>query len=296
MKKIYIIICLLLSTNYVYSDFLICDSWNINISKNNTYEICEWWYKNTDLIKINSFTGDFIHLNSWNFWNIVNEKTYDLNFIIPSYFLNNIKTIITNNNPYYNNEIWYYGQFNVDKDLMSKYDLVKWFFSINLKTKITNDLPIFSNDLWFFWDIVILKNVNWLIDSNEAWLLVNSNSWSIFINSNSWTLSTMIKTNTIMTYKKFYFELFKKYSTINTNEYNNFLNKLVDYLLKDLYYIDNPIISDIEIKRIEFYIEKSDFRQKMEKLSNNFYVIDNEFKKTDDDYKKYFLLDYLLNN
>lgn len=302
-KILSFIFVLLINYFSVNADFIICDSWNINIYWTNMDDICAWWYKSNSISWIESFTWNYLYLNTWYWWN---NNNYDnlLNIYpnLPIWFFDiNMSTVIKNINPEYVNQIWYLWSVKIlEKNINLDKNLPVWFFDSILSTNIKKTNPEYVVPVWFFWNIE--KNILlWWNDNNtsnsgslnESGSL--SDTWSL---GNTWSLNDWISNNNSnnqskkITIKEFYINLFKKY-TVNEND--EFINNIVNLLLKYSYKNDYPFISDIEKNRIELYVEKSNFWNNIKKISKNILEINYYFKNSNNDNYKFYLLNYYLN-
>jgi len=287
MKKLSIITYLffgLFIVNFSNADYIICDSWMINYGGNNLNEICNWWFISNDIVLIESFTWNFLDINS-GYWWISDEEDlfYKVNTILPIWYFNeNINTVISNVNPDYINQVWYIWTINsLQKNFQLEKNLPIWFFDLFKSTIIKNSNPEYTNPAWYLWNII-----------------VKSYSWDVIMISTTKSINqSMIST------KEFYLYLFKKYSYNDyvkywyfSHEYDDFNNNLVNLLLNNLNTGTNlPIINEIEQKRIELEIENSDFPEKISLLTLNLKKVNYVFKNIKSDNIKFYMLDYILN-
>ncbi len=296
--KIFIFIISYFSYNFfANSDFIICDSWNINIFWKNVSEICNWWYENLSIEWIESFTWSYIDFNSWFFWNKYSfiPKMNIYNSIVIWFFDLNQKTVISNVNPNYETIIWFLWQSNIlEKNIDLKQNLPIWFFDEIKKTKASSTSPNYILPVWFFW------NYKWLIKElkTNTWI---TNIWStnIILENNQ---SKKVVVNNI-TLKEFYIYIFIKYSKYDylnywykKDNYDIFINNLVDLLLwvwQDTK--SNIIISDFEQIRLELYIENSHFKFILPILMKNMMAFNLAYSYTINTKQEIYILNYFLN-
>jgi len=219
---------------------------------------------------IDSFTWSFINLQTW-FWGTNNNYNKNLNIEenFPIWeFTTNKKTKVKNTNPDYTVPTWYiWTDFNYAKNTDKNITLPYWFFDSHKTTYITKDNLEFTVPVWFLWNAVIKKK--------------------------GWWRKIYIKQ---YTYKEYFEEVFRNNSSksgSSSNEYNTFINNLLELLIdnnKDQY----EIIDDITKNRINLYIkENKKFKTNLELLVKNLKDINKAFKNATKEEKIYIIKYYL---
>jgi hypothetical protein len=262
-----------------YSDFVICDSWNINYSWKTISEICNWWYENFDISVIEYFTWSYINLNSWFWWG---EQNFDFkkNENIPIWFFDqNKKTIIENINPIYDFSAWYMGTSHsfswIFFDVENNNPI--WFFDLNKKTIILKTGINYSFPAWYLWNVIINKK-NW-------WIKWWSRSPDILIEN--------------ISYKEFFHDIFK--GNINSEFLNKYSSYELDLFINDLLDLFSEsdknlekIISEDSKNRIKLHIKNSNFNEKFNKLIKNLDLVNDAFKNTNNETQKFYIVKYFL--
>lgn len=338
MKKILFLFLFFINFNITNSEYIYCDSNNINFDWKNLLDICNWGEQTIEINWISSFSWNLIN-NIWFFW-ILNNDFKNNNVNLPIWFFDlTKKTLINNIIPKYNNNIWYIW---IEKNIKKDYNLDDtpiWFFDNIKNTIILNTRFNYNNPIWYFseyskYQIIekeqindikneipkdqnLLKQTNEIIINNEyeikkiesnereleiqKWLSNEFNS----ITSSSSINSKKIQNNSIwwgsisrIKLRDFYINLFKKYSNdlyikkwYTENEYNIFINNLVDLLLKKSYNKGEIYITDLEKKRIELSVINWNFKKMLEKITLEIKNINFIFDKVSDE-KKIFILNY----
>ena len=277
LKKIIklLTIYILFFTSWVFADFVICDSGNINYNWKTISEICNNWYESLDISIIESFTWNYINYDLWFWWtdfNVDFENNVEWNF--PIWFFDwNKETQIKNINPEYNFITWYIWTANSFSDVIIDLDnnYVIWFFDENKNTVTLNTDSNYSFPIWYLWNHKIKKKSSW--------------GWNIVI-QNDITYEEYFKEIFIKNINLIYFYKYSEY------ELEKFTDNLVDLLLeKD----SEVIISDVIKRRINLHIENSNFRIYLNQLLENLDDINNAFESTYNRNEKIYILDYFKN-
>ncbi|MDD2870653.1 MAG: hypothetical protein PHS49_01575 [Candidatus Gracilibacteria bacterium] len=288
--NIFLFLIFLIFFQSTYTDFIICDSGNIELSADNLSQICNSGYESTDVSKIESFTGNFVNFNP-GYWNINYDLNNTINFTqsFPiGYFDNNISTVVNIINPIYDSQIGYLE--NTFDNSINILDLDKQFpvgYFDDIKNTVTNIInPEYNNLVGY-----ISKNT--VIYTNTGSVNISNNQGLENISNN---LPKIVDKITI---KDFYENIFRKYSNndflyygYTKSEYDNFINNIVNTLLSKTYKNSLPFISDIEQKRIELDIENKNFQKKISKMMSNMKKINKYFENIDNDNYLYYMMDY----
>ena len=287
MKNIvnFLLICFIFfsNINLLYSWFIICDSGNINLSWNTEVDICNWWFINSEINNIETFTWKVINYKLW-FWWTNNDSTLDIDIEnnLPIWlFDNNKRTVVTNSNPKYESKVWFLwinNNYNLDKH--NEVNLPIWFFNKNIQTFLINSNPDYLFPTWYLW--------------NHTFILKKKKKFSRWIN---------IIDNT--TYKEYFILVFKKYSKIKyarwgykhyeISEYYKFIENLVNLYGKWYNNYDDKISQNAK-NRIEWYIEKDiNFKKNLYKLTGYLREINYSFDNSKNDIQKKYIIKFYLN-
>jgi hypothetical protein len=314
--KFFIILSIFFAYNItIYADFIICDSWFINLDWKSTSEICNWWYQNTSILTIESFTWTFIDFLPGYIWNKnIWYNGINVGINMPVWFFDeNRVTNIKNITPIYNLSSWYLWQSNTNLkniDLLNNFPV--WFFDDIRFTHVHNINPTYLLPVW---NIVKISNV-WLAPKNE--IIVSTGTVSSIKNIentntgvllpvlvivkpsvSNWNQSTKIS---VMSIKEFYVSVFKKYtnsyyikSWYIKKDYDLFINNMVDFLLLNWKINSSDNISEFDQNRIELDIENSKFNEKILLLIINMRQVNLVFEKWNNNNQIYYVLDYIIN-
>lgn len=276
LKKIVrlVFIFLIFFCSKAYSDFIICDSWNINFEWKTVSEMCNWWYENLDISTIEYFTWSFINLDSWFWWGKQNFEFWN-NENLPIWFFDaNKKTVIENVNPNYDFSLWFIWTNNsfswIIINVENNYPV--WFFDSNKKTIILKTDLVYDFPVWYIWNFV-----------------VKSKWWA--------RSSTPIVKD--VSYKEFFYEILKK--NINSEFLNKYSKKELDLFINNLLDLllewekgSWKIISEESKDRIKLSIKNSNFSDSLNKLIENLDSINIVFKNTNSETQKFYVIKYYL--
>lgn len=287
MKKIVNVFLFLIIFFSYYSDlyswFIVCDSWNINLSWMIDSEICDWWYQSNNIEKIESFTWSFSNVNSWYWWN-KNADFGDNNIEenLPAWFFDlNKKTKISIESPEYLFHVWFIWTANKYLNNVNiKENLPVWFYDQIRTTKTINSNPEYNFPVWYFWN-------NQIIVENKK--------------SGRRAYNPIIK----ITYKDYFEAIFKKYTRLKyikwwhkhyeVSEYDKLVYNLV-YLFSKWNEDYNKVVPQMSKNRIEWHIENNpEFKEKLWLLVLNLREINYAFDNTTNDVQKFYIVDYYLN-
>lgn len=272
--KIFFIFLLFLFSK-TYSDFVICDSWNINYDWVTVSEICNWWYESVDISLIESFTWGYVNYDLWFWWNDYNlnlDKNISENF--PVWFFDiNRKTVLNNVNPEFSSPVWFIWTAYLDTWIITDIEnnFPVWFFDINKKTIILKPNPDFSFPVWYIWDYKVVKKSWW----NHI-IIIQDTSYRKFFED---IFKENIDPKFLWKYSKYELELFIE----------NILNLLLESE-KD----KDKIISETTKNRIRLYIKNSDFNKNLNNLIKNLDLINNAFEIIKDNKQKLYVIKYYL--
>lgn len=272
MKKIIFIFILLFFHTKTYWDFIVCNTDNINFSWTWSDTICLWEYYDLNIQNLEEIDKKPDSFDLWYFWNDF-ELFFSENYILNLWYFDEYKTSkITNKNPEYNwIDIWYIWntfELKVENNFIQAY----WFFDENRQTYINNQNISFLFPIWFLW-MYELKD-----DKKATIFIPKKISYRDYF------------------YEKFYSEWLVYFLNwrYTKSSYNKFINNLLDLLINENE-LQDTILNDKDIARLDLEISKWNLKPKLEKLISNLEEINNWFLNLKTREEKLYMIKYFLN-
>jgi hypothetical protein len=273
--KILFFLKILFVFNITDSEYIVCDSWNIDFLWTKFEDICNDGIIYNNVININSFSWSYIDISWWYWWSS-NSFTWTVvnNNVVTWLFDMQRETRITKNNPSYDNYLWFIWIKYSNLNIWSDYNTPIWFFNYHLDTKIE-------------WVDIKYQTPVWLL------------TWYINKNTSLWRKQDFIEQE--ITYREFLKDIFNTWLKINflkqgyfKTEYDIFINNLLDMFFYENWLWNNIILKENQDNLIKQFRENNMIKTNIEKLINNMVAINNSFKEINNYNYKMYIIDYYL--